>query len=127
MKNQSILKSVTMTCTEGTNNQKAMERMQNMDAWTVTLKFEKRQMSIPFFQGYGHNGKEPELKSVLSSLVSDWNCGKDDFEDFCSNLGYDQDSRKAESTWKACRASGTKLEKLFGDKLELIESAVEDY
>jgi hypothetical protein len=127
MNDQSILNSVKINCTWGTTNQKAMDRMKDMDAWTVKLQFEKRQMTIPFFMGYGHNGKEPNLKTVLHSLVTDYHAGKESFNDFCGNFGYDEDSRNAERTWNACKAIALKMENLFGEKLEKIELAVEDY
>jgi len=38
-----------------------------------------------------------------------------DFEEFCSEFGYDTDSRKAENTHKACLKVGENIKRLLGD------------
>lgn len=45
------------------------------------------------------------LKHALYCFVSDAASGDQSFENFCSELGYDEDSRTAERTYKACRKS----------------------
>lgn len=47
--------------------------------------------------------KAPNTLAVMGSLLSDANCVRlgQSFEDFCGDLGYDTDSRKAEQTYKA--------------------------
>lgn len=47
----------------------------------------------------------PDLKDVEYSLVSDAECAESslDFDDFCANLGYSNDSRKAEKIYNACK------------------------
>ena len=64
----------------------------------------------------------PVLQDVLHALVSDADCAIDTFEDFCGNLGYDTDSRKAPETYLACQDNGNRLRKALGnDYLEVIE------
>lgn len=48
---------------------------------------------------------ESELKHALYCFVSDACSAKNSFEDFCSEFGYDEDSRKAEKIYKACEKS----------------------
>lgn len=87
------------------------------DHWKVRLTCQGRSLTTYFSQGYGHNGKEPEVEAVLSCLVSDAQAGQDDFEEFCSNLGYDNDSRRAERIHKACVSTGKRLEQFLGSEL----------
>lgn len=46
----------------------------------------------------------PAIEDVLESLQMDMQDADEDFEDWADNLGYDKDSRKAEQTWRDCRA-----------------------
>jgi hypothetical protein len=50
--------------------------------------------------------------SVLASISSDAYC-PDTFEDFCSEYGYDQDSRKAFSTFKKVSQFADKIKAFF--------------
>ena len=90
--------------------------------WTVTLKYQGRQMSVEFWQGSAHT-KEPTAADALSSIILDANCGEQTFEDFCSEFGYDSDSRKAEKTWKACAKTAPKVRRLLGDDFDLFAQA----
>ena len=38
------------------------------------------------------------------------------FGEFCAEFGYDEDSRKAEKTFRACRIQSAKLHKIFTDE-----------
>lgn len=65
---------------------------------------------------------KPTLTDVLYSLVSDaqtvsYSAG---FEDWCADLGYDDDSRSAEKTYRACQDIFFQLRQL-GDLDELSE------
>ena len=55
--------------------------------------------------------KVPKLRDVLHSIATDASCAQDSFDDFCSNLGYDTDSRKALETYLACQDNSVKLRK----------------
>jgi hypothetical protein len=62
----------------------------------------------------------PELRSryeVLNALycfVSDAVSGLDSFEVFCSNFGYDPDSRSAYKIWQICQRSTVKALRVLG-------------
>lgn len=58
--------------------------------------------------------RPPTLLDVLGSLRSDCTLGDQLFEDFCGDLGYDTDSRKAHASWEACQRMHYELRNLFG-------------
>lgn len=55
----------------------------------------------------------PRLKDLLYALATGAQLASDSFEDFCSNLGYDTDSRKALETYLKCQESGHKLRRVL--------------
>lgn len=66
------------------------------------------------------------LDGVLSCVRSDYFITSDNyptFEDFASEFGYDEDSRKAERTYIRCVRHGDKLHKVFSE--EVIETLPE--
>lgn len=81
------------------------------------LTFQRRALTVPFFIGSAHTN-EPSAADVLYCLASDARSGEESFEDFCSNMGCDIDSRKAEKTWKACRAIAPRLRRFLGDSFD---------
>lgn len=63
-------------------------------------------------------GKEPKLYDILTRLTK-YNPGT--FENFCSEFGYDEDSRKAYKTYQAVKEEYTNMCSLFNDEeLELL-------
>lgn len=84
-----------------------------MDHWTVTIKGNNKRMSTAYSMGSGHKGKEPDLEGVLECLASDVSCSQGSFKEFCSGLGYNEDSRKAEKMFIACRNIKNKLSKIL--------------
>lgn len=107
----------------------------SMDHWKVTfsrIPYEKGSKEIGvgprvlraiklttyFSMGYGHNGKEPKAADVLDCLASDASSvDQEDFEEWCANMGWDSDSRKAERTYKACEHGAKRLKAFLGDDL----------
>jgi hypothetical protein len=124
-----------------TDHNRNMADSANIDHWQVTLvrrtytqpgtfvnpqsgsirngKEHSRRMTLTFSKGYGHHGAEPTATEVLDCLASDA-AGIDNavsFEDWCSEYGYDTDSRKAEKTFKACEHEATRLKTFLGEDL----------
>jgi hypothetical protein len=65
---------------------------------------------------YNNNVTALDESAVLSAFecfVSDAMAGSNSFKDFCSEMGYDTDSRRAYKTFKACEKSNEKFERLF--------------
>lgn len=69
---------------------------------------------------------KPKIDDVLYALISDYQCAQDSFNDFCSNLGYDTDSRKALQIYLDCQENGEKLRKT-GLNLDKLSEAFQDY
>lgn len=97
------------------------------DHWRVQLKRRiagsraPRTMTLTFSKGYGHGGAEPTAAEVLECLRSDAFYGEHNtFEEFCYELGYDPDSRKAEKTYHALRKSYGKLKRWLNDYYPLL-------
>lgn len=57
----------------------------------------------------------PDIQTVLHSVLSDADGTDEPFEDWAESLGYDPDSRKAEATYNACKATADALAKMFSD------------
>jgi hypothetical protein len=104
---------------EYADNNPHMENSNNMDNYKVTLYCKRKQMSLYFSMGYGHNGNEPTVLDVLECLQMDSNSFVNDtgFSDFCDELGYDEDSRKAYKIYLDVLKSGKKLKKFLGVEL----------
>jgi hypothetical protein len=87
---------------------------ENMNPWTVALRYDGRRMTVPFWTGSGITS-DPTAADVLDCLLSDAQMGTGTFEDFCADLGYDTDSRKAFDTWQACERIAKSLPRFLGD------------
>lgn len=85
----------------------------------VTRAFDKVRMAKP---------KEPHPADVLHSLILDSSAVDQSFESWCSDLGYDRDSRKALTTYEACQQNADKLRGFVTrETLESFENALQDY
>ena len=73
--------------------------------------------------------KEPALIDVFYCLVSDSDVLEcSGFEDWAESLGYDTDSRKAESIYRQCLENALKLKAVIGsDNLEQLRELYQDY
>ena len=86
----------------------------------LDTRFGFKQMTLYYSQGYGIQG-EPTLEAVLDCLKSDSTCGET-FQEFCDNLGYDNDSRKAEKTFNTILKQTSKLKKLLDNNFNDLAS-----
>lgn len=85
--------------------------------WTCTLRYQGRQYTFDFWQGMAHTS-EPTAHGTLECLLSDAQAGEQSFEDFCAELGYDNDSRKAEQIHRQCQKTTIALKRLLGSDYE---------
>ena len=89
--------------------------------WKVKLQRRRprRQLTTFFTMGPALN-REPGVEEVLDCLCSDASTVDNarSFEDWCSDLGYDTDSRKAEKTFKAVETQTGRLKAFLGDEYE---------
>lgn len=81
--------------------------------YSVKLKHGRKSMLVPFSVGYGWD-REPTVADVLECMQSDISGSDESFENWCANLGYDSDSRKAEKIYKAVQSQSKRLLKLLG-------------
>lgn len=56
----------------------------------------------------------PTAYDVLARISSDWQCPTT-FKEWCAEYGYDEDSRKAEATYRRCRDFAYKLRCFFSE------------
>lgn len=87
--------------------------------YTVTLHRKGRRMTVPFYMGIAHTA-EPTVRDVMECLASDATSGELSFEEFCRDLGYDEDSRRAERVWKSVVSQTKKLRKFLGEDFDAI-------
>lgn len=74
-----------------------------------------RAVAFPFWNSIAAAGEEPSAYDVLACISGDVTC-PETFADFCSGYGYDEDSRKAEQTFKRCRDFAVKLQAFFTEQ-----------
>lgn len=81
------------------------------DSWLITIN----NQAFEYYTGVGHRKQDkpvtPELSAVLSCLVLDAAAASESFEDWCSELGYDSDSRKALETYLECQNTALEMRK----------------
>lgn len=110
---------ITLTAKQTARNPH-MDESRDMDHWRCVLRRGKKTMVVYFSKGYGYKGAAPKVDEVLDCLASDA-AGFENaqsFEDWCSEYGYDTDSRKAERAYKAVERQASRLAKVL---------SVEDY
>ena len=101
------------------------EWQRNAHPYRVVLRYKRRQMSLDWFQGQALT-RDPDSATVLSALISDSYAMDCSFDDWCSEYGYDTNSRRAERIFKQCQKQGEKLERLLGDDWEKFRGADND-
>lgn len=90
----------------------------------ISVKCERVKFSFDFYGS--HNDyttgatemKEADLQNAFECFMMEAISGKTDFEEFCSEFGYDTDSRRAERIYKACKRSAATAERIFSDLYE---------
>jgi hypothetical protein len=70
---------------------------------------------------------KPSLLDVMSSLISDYTLSTETFEEFCDNLGYDNDSIKVLKIYASCQENSMKLSKAIGGITQELIEFFQDY
>ncbi len=101
------------------------------DGWMFTFQrgWSGKPVEFEYFTGTGHRKPHvlksldlparpvtPPVAGLIHSLVMDDTQGQD-FSEWCSNYGYDDDSRKAMATYEQCQRQTRKARELFGREL----------
>ena len=110
-----------MVAKEGTDRDCKFDWQRKMKAWTITLFYETRQFTFPFFTGKAIG--EPKLKDVMNCLVADalsvteWQ----NFEEWAQQMGYTwEEWAQARRIYRECQRIARRLEKLFGKDYQTI-------
>lgn len=92
--------------------------------WRVTLRYQGRQMTVPFSQGSAIS-REPSAADVLDCLASDASGYEQarSFEEWAADYGYDPDSRTAERTYRAIEKQTAALRRLLGSAYDRLQEA----
>lgn len=91
--------------------------LKNNGKYTIFVSSEHGKASFTFWSSIAKPKIESDsdLLGALTCFVSDATCSQNGFEDFCSEFGYDSDSRKALKIFKACEKANEKLNRIIGD------------
>jgi len=102
--------------------------------YRVTVMHNGLKISYPFYdEFYGpisdfpswHKVTEDDLKYMFERLINDSLCAVDDFQEFCAELGYDEDSRNAYRIYKICKYQ-KKLFQSFGISTDDIDGIMKE-
>lgn len=70
----------------------------------------------------------PHIVGLLYSIIADGMACDMSFEDWCGDIGYDIDSRKALETYLLCQSNSAKYKKIFKpEQRAIIEEILQDY
>lgn len=69
--------------------------------------------------------EDPSIFDVLSALMLDYECGGMTFEEFCSDLGYNEDSRKDYDLWASLKRIEADLANVLGGHIESIRDIIQ--
>lgn len=84
------------------------------NTFTVELSYEGRSMQVPWMQGTGILN-DPTVEDVLESLALEASGADLDFEYWCREYGYNDDSRKDHELYEKVRAQVENLKQLIDD------------
>ena len=86
--------------------------------FNITLSRKGKRYTFNFGQSLASGSEEPTMYDILSNLEK---YESRDFEDFCSNYGYDTDSIKALKTYKAVDREYKAVNRLFNDIMKELQ------
>lgn len=88
---------------------------QSRYVFKLRLRRGKNSYTFDFGQSIAMGAEEPTMYDVLACLTK---YDPEDFENFCSNYGYDTDSLTALRTYKAVVKEYEAMERLFSDIMD---------
>lgn len=113
---------------------KSADWKETADHWHITFFHDGGSFTTDYYTGSGHrkqkHGRDfavkPDIKDVIYSLFMDSSAEHENFNDWCANFGYSDDSISALNIYKECLESGRKLRKL-GLPRAYLEELFQDY
>lgn len=99
------------------------EKGESRDIFTCTLKNDRSRYRFTFgqsiFNSTGNGSNPPNAYDVLACIEK---YEVEDFEWWCKELGYDNDSRKAYKTYKAVKREWENVKRLFTpEQIEVLQ------
>lgn len=86
--------------------------------FNITLSRKGKRYTFNFGQSLASGSEEPTMYDILTCLEKYESI---DFEDFCSNYGYDTDSIKSLKTYKAVDREYKAVNRLFNDIMKELQ------
>ncbi len=108
---------IRMSAEQVDNNPSMTDMGPGATHWRCVFRNKGRTMTVHFSQGSAHTS-EPTAAKVLDCLAMDAMLHDEPFESWAQSLGFDEDSRKAEKTYKACQRQTQSLKRFLGDTFE---------
>lgn len=131
-----LLRSLEVTLV-ATGGQYVPDREWPHYAWRVTIKRGDRSYATDYKCGTAHSrpgpynhgrvGVPPTVADVMACLMSDARVGSQTFDEYCSDFGLDNDSRKALDTHLACQRVLTGMRTLLGEHFDAVAEAAAEY
>ena len=100
--------------------------------WQVKLVYLDKEFVTDFYMGSGlvdemGKPKKPTKEDILFAMIMD-DVSDLDFNDFCSELGYNNDSIKALKVYEACKRETKAYYNMFdSEEREVLRELLEDY
>lgn len=111
--------NTTFTSTYKTHDKFFIDDKDYRDIYIIVLKNSSHRYRFTFGQSIANAGQNPTAYNVLACLTK-YDVGT--FENFCSEFGYDTDSRKAYKTYKAVLREWKNVERLWTpEQIELLQ------
>lgn len=110
---QTLCEQITLTLAPGAPSKTFNDK--GAHHYVATLKYHPRGTTldgIEFHTGSGWK-HDPKASDIMECLLSDASLGDNTFDDFCAELGYDTDSRKALESYLECQSMNAKLRRLL--------------
>lgn len=92
--------------------------------WSIVLKYQGKRAQFRFYGGGA--SKTPTASDLVWAVATDSTALTESFSEWCAELGYNTDSVKDRSIYKACQRNGQRLIDLIGNAeifSQLVESA----
>ncbi len=90
---------------------------EKMDHWDCTLIYEEKEYGFYYSKGFGHKGAIPTIEEILECFKSDLAYSDLNFEEFCNDLGYNNDSIRDKKIYNATVAQNEAVIDLLGEDL----------
>ena len=112
---EKILKEKKITCKiESTDINKNCPDWNDAHHYRAIFRRGSKSMTVYYSQGFGIT-EEPKPKDILKSILQDMETinGSPSFAEWCRDLGYEEDSRKAERTYRLIHEQKAKYNNLI--------------